>query len=73
VVSLVGGGYLFGQVPLVRDNLGIILVVGIGVVLGPLALAATWRLIKRVAGGGSAARVKTVGGTAAAPSSNDPR
>jgi membrane-associated protein len=47
VVSLVGGGYLFGHVPLVRDNLGIILVVGVGGVLGPLALAAAWRLLKR--------------------------
>jgi membrane-associated protein len=47
VVSLVGGGYLFGQVPLVRDNLGMILVLGIGLVLGPLALAAAWRLIRK--------------------------
>ena len=47
VVSLVGGGYLFGQVPLVRDNLGMILVLGIGLVLGPLALAAAWRLLRR--------------------------
>ena len=47
VVSLVGGGYLFGQVPLVRDNLGMILVLGIGLVLGPLALAAAWRLVRK--------------------------
>ncbi|MCS6945763.1 MAG: VTT domain-containing protein [Sutterellaceae bacterium] len=43
VLSLVGGGYLFGNVPFVKDNLGIILVVGIAAVLGPLALGAAWR------------------------------
>jgi membrane-associated protein len=45
VVTLVYGGYLFGNVPLIRDNLGIILIVGIGAVLGPLAIAAMvrWR------------------------------
>lgn len=45
VVSLVGGGYLFGNVPIVRDNLGIILIVGIAAVLGPLALAALMRIV----------------------------
>lgn len=45
VVSLVGGGYLFGNVPIVRDNLGIILIVGIAAVLGPLALAALMRVV----------------------------
>jgi membrane-associated protein len=43
VVSLVYGGYLFGNVPIIRDNLGIILIVGIGAVLGPLAVAGLWR------------------------------
>jgi membrane-associated protein len=43
VVSLVYGGYLFGNVPIIRDNLGLILIVGIGIVLGPLAIAALVR------------------------------
>ncbi len=47
VVSLVYGGYLFGNVPVIRDNLGIILVVGIGIVLGPLFLLAMLRAIRR--------------------------
>ncbi len=47
VVTLVYGGYLFGNVPLIRDNLGIILIVGIGAVLGPLLLAALWRWGRR--------------------------
>lgn len=45
VFSLVGGGYLFGNVPIVRDNLGIILIVGIAAVVGPLALAALMRAV----------------------------
>lgn len=47
VVSLVYGGYLFGNVPVVRDNLGIILVVSIGLVLGPLLLAGLLRWLLR--------------------------
>ncbi len=68
VVSLVGGGYLFGQVPLIRDNLGIILVVGIGVILGPLALAGLWRLLRRLAIGPS---VRGVAVAAQAPRDAD--
>jgi len=51
VLLLVGGGYLLGQGPVVRDNLGIILIVGVGAVLGPLALAAGWRMLRRLAAG----------------------
>ena len=47
VVSLVYGGYLFGNVPVIRDNLGIILVVGIGIVLGPLFVAGVYRWARR--------------------------
>ena len=47
VVSLVYGGYLFGNIALIRDNLGLILLVGIGAVAGPLMLAAVLRLLRR--------------------------
>lgn len=47
VVSLVYGGYLFGNVPIIRDNLGIILIVGIGAVLVPLTVAGLLRLLRR--------------------------
>jgi len=47
VVSLVYGGYLFGNVPVIRDNLGIILIVGIGAVLGPLVVAGLVRWLLR--------------------------
>ena len=46
VVSLVGAGYLFGNVPIVRENLGVILIVGIAAVVGPLVLAAVMRLVR---------------------------
>jgi membrane-associated protein len=47
VVSLVYGGYLFGNIPLVRANLGLILIVGIGAVVGPLMLTGLIRLLRR--------------------------
>ena len=58
---------------MVRDNLGIILVLGIGIVLGPLALAAAWRLLKRIVGGQPAVPAEVVRRTAAAPSSTKRR
>ena len=47
VVSLVYGGYLFGNVPIIKDNLGIILIVGIAAVIGPLVLAALLKVLRR--------------------------
>jgi membrane-associated protein len=47
VVSLVYGGFLFGNIPIIRDNLGIILIVGIAAVVGPLLLAALMRLLRK--------------------------
>jgi len=44
VVSLVGGGYLFGNVPFIKENLGIILIVGIAAVVVPLVAGAAWRV-----------------------------
>ena len=48
VVTLVYGGYLFGKVPVISDNLGVILVAGIGVVLGPLLLLGLYRWARRL-------------------------
>jgi membrane-associated protein len=47
VVLLVYGGYLFGNVPIIKDNLGIILIVGIAAALGPMVLAALLRVVRR--------------------------
>lgn len=46
VMSLVYGGYLFGRVPIIRDNLGIVLFVGLAAAVGPLLLAAGIRLLR---------------------------
>jgi membrane-associated protein len=46
VVSLVYGGYLFGNVPIIRDNLGTVLIVGVLAVLGPLAIGLLVRLVR---------------------------
>jgi len=47
VLALVYGGYLFGNVPIIRDNLGIILIVGISAAVVPLSLAALVRVLRR--------------------------
>jgi membrane-associated protein len=46
VVSLVYGGFLFGNVPIIRDNLGIVLFVGLAAAVGPLLLGAAVRLVR---------------------------
>jgi membrane-associated protein len=46
VVSLVYGGYLFGNIPIIKDNLGTILIVGIAAAAGPMLLAALIKLVR---------------------------
>jgi membrane-associated protein len=46
-ISLVGGGYLFGNVPLVRDHLGLVLLFGLVGALGPMMLMGLVRLVRR--------------------------
>jgi len=41
-----GGGYLFGKVPMVRDHLGMVLILGlIAALVGPVLAATLWRLL----------------------------
>ena len=43
-----GGGYFFGNLPLVRDHLGAVLILGmLAALAGPLLVATTWRLLQR--------------------------
>jgi membrane-associated protein len=44
-VLLVGGGYLFGNVPVVRDHLGLVLIIGLCGALGPVVLVSLWRAL----------------------------
>lgn len=47
VVSLTGGGMLFGDIPAIKDNLGLILLVGMSVVILPICGLAFWRLARK--------------------------
>lgn len=48
VISLVGGGYLFGNVPIVRDNLTLIVLVGISAAIVPVLLGTAWKLGRKL-------------------------
>lgn len=45
-VLLVGGGYAFGNVALIRDHLGLVLLAGLAGAFGPLLLMAVARLLR---------------------------
>jgi membrane-associated protein len=46
VVTLVGAGYFFGNVPVVREHMSSIVLIGIGLGVGFLILSALWRFCK---------------------------
>ena len=48
VVSLVTAGYFFGNLPIVRDNLTAIVLVGVGAAIVPLMLGGLWKLARRM-------------------------
>ena len=48
VVSLVTGGYFFGNLPWVRDHLTAIVLVGVGAAVVPLALGGLWKFSSRM-------------------------
>jgi membrane-associated protein len=45
IVSLVAAGYLFGNVPVVRDHMSSIVLLGVGLGVGSLLVSALWRFI----------------------------
>lgn len=47
VVSLVSAGYFLGHIPVIRDNLNTIVVIGISAAMLPLMLGGLWRLLRR--------------------------
>jgi membrane-associated protein len=49
VAGLLTAGYFFGNIPMVRDHLTAIVLIGVAVAVVPLALGAGWKLLKRVA------------------------
>lgn len=47
VLVLVPAGYFFGNIPTIRDNLNVIVVIGVAAATFPLLLGGVWRLLNR--------------------------
>lgn len=52
VVGLVVAGYFFGNIPLIRNHLNTIVLVGVGAAVIPVALGGMWKVYRKLAGGG---------------------
>ena len=50
VISLVTAGYFFGNIPVVRDHLTTIVLVGVSAAVVPIALGGLWKVSKRMLG-----------------------
>lgn len=48
VVGLVMAGYFFGNIPVVRDHLTLIVLIGVAVAVVPIVLGAVWKLARRM-------------------------
>ena len=49
-VSLIGVGYLFGNLPIVKNNLSMILILGVvAAAMGPVVVAFGWKYVKLLA------------------------
>ncbi|WP_338766751.1 VTT domain-containing protein [Massilia sp. METH4] len=48
VVSLCVAGYFFGNIPMVRDNLTTIVLIGVAVAIVPVALGGVWKMSRRI-------------------------
>ena len=48
VITLVTGGYFFGNIPVVRDHLTAIVLVGVGAAVVPLALGGLWKFGRKM-------------------------
>ncbi|MFZ6743452.1 VTT domain-containing protein [Undibacterium sp. JH2W] len=47
VFSVVLSGYFFGNIPVIRDHLNAIVLIGVGAAIVPIILGALWRLFRR--------------------------
>ena len=50
VVGLITLGYYFGGIPIIRDHLNTIVLIGFAAAAGPVVLAALWRIVKKARG-----------------------
>lgn len=48
--GLLTAGYFFGNIPIIRDHLNTIVLVGVGSALLPLLLAGAWKFYKKITG-----------------------
>lgn len=48
VVGLVAGGYFFGHIPIIRNHLNTIVLIGVGAAVIPLALGGLWKVGRKV-------------------------
>ena len=49
VVSLVGAGYFFGNIPILRDHLSFIVLIGVAAAVLPVVLGGMWKFYHRLA------------------------
>jgi membrane-associated protein len=47
VGSLVTAGYFFGNIPLIKEHLNLIVLIGLGAAILPLVIAGAWKIIRR--------------------------
>lgn len=50
VISLVLAGYFFGNIPIIRDHLNTIVLVGVGAAVVPVILGGIWKFYKKMRG-----------------------
>jgi len=50
VVGLVSAGYFFGNIPIIRDHLNTIVLIGVGAAVVPVALGGLWKFYKKMRG-----------------------
>ena len=48
VIGLVAGGYFFGHIPIIRNHLNTIVLIGVGAAVIPLALGGLWKVGRKV-------------------------
>lgn len=47
IIGLTVGGYFFGNIPIIRDHLNTIVLMGVGAAIIPLILGGVWKLLRK--------------------------
>ena len=50
VVGLVAAGYFFGNIPIIREHLNTIVLLGVGAAVIPVALGGMWKIYRKLSG-----------------------